>query len=73
MSFQKNKINLEKAFHLLQQQSRSTSESWNDPVQKRFYEQFIDSIPQEFNVYLSQLSELEKLFENTEYTIKELY
>lgn len=72
MSFQSNKTNLESAFDVLKQQSSSTSENWDDPIQRRFYEQFINSLPKEFHAYISELSKLDKSFENAEQSINNL-
>lgn len=72
MSFQSDKANLESAFDVLKQQSASTFENWDDPVQRRFYEQFINSLPKEFQAYITELSKLDKSFEKAEQTIKGL-
>lgn len=72
MSFQSDKANLESAFDVLKQQSASTFENWDDPVQRRFYEQFINSLPKEFHAYTSELSKLDKSFEKAELTINGL-
>lgn len=73
MSFQNDKTNLESAFDVLKQQSASTLENWDDPVQRRFYEQFINSLPKEFYAYISELSKLDKSFEKAEQTINGLH
>ena len=72
MSFQNNKTILENAFNVLKQQSASTAENWNDQVQRKFYDQFIDSFPKEFHAFLSELSKLDKSFENAEQVISSL-
>ena len=72
MSFQSNKLDLENSFDVLKQQSSSTSENWDDPVQRRFYEQFINSLPKEFNAYITELSKLDKSFHNAEQSINNL-
>lgn len=72
MSFQSNKFELENSFDVLKQQSTSTSANWDDPVQRRFYEQFIDSLPKEFYAYITELYKLDKSFENAEQSIKNL-
>lgn len=72
MSFQSNKSDLENSFDVLKQQSSSTSENWDDPVQRRFYEQFINSLPKEFHAYITELSKLDKSFENAEQSINSL-
>lgn len=72
MSFQSNKTYLESAFDVLKQQSASTFESWDDPVQRRFYEQFINSLPKEVHAYLIELSKIDKSFEKAEQTINNL-
>lgn len=73
MSFQSNKADLENTFAVLKQQAASTHENWNDAVQRRFYEQFIDSLPKDACAFLSELSKLDKLFEKAEQTINNLY
>jgi hypothetical protein len=72
MSFQSNKSELENSFDVLKQKSSSTSENWDDPVQRRFYEQFINSLPKEFHAYITALSKLDKSFENAEQSINNL-
>lgn len=72
MSFQSDKVNLEGAFAVLKQQSASTFENWDDPIQRRFYEQFINSLPKEFHAYLTELSKLDKSFEKAEQAINGL-
>jgi flagellar biosynthesis chaperone FliJ len=72
MSFQSDKANLESAFDVLKQQWASTFENWDDPVQRRFYEQFINSLPKEFYDYITALSKLDKSFEKAEQTINNL-
>jgi hypothetical protein len=69
MSFQSNRTYLESAFDVLKQQSASTFESWDDPVQRRFYEQFINSLPKEVHAYLIELSKIDKSFEKAEQQI----
>lgn len=72
MSFQSNKANLESEFDVLKQQSASTFENWDDPVQRRFYEQFINSLPKEFYSFITELLKLDKSFEKAEQTINGL-
>lgn len=72
MSFQSNKTYLESAFDVLKQQSASTFENWDDPIQRRFYEQFINSLPKEVHAYLIELSKIDKSFEKAEQTINNL-
>jgi flagellar biosynthesis chaperone FliJ len=66
MSFQEDKSHLESAFSALKQQISSTSENWNDSVQRRFYQQFLDSLPKEFLAYINNLDKLDKSFETAE-------
>lgn len=72
MSFKSNRTYLENAFDILKQQSASTLENWNDPVQRRFYEQFINSLPKEVNIFLTELSKIDNSFEKAEQTINNL-
>ncbi|HMP22464.1 MAG TPA: hypothetical protein PKC39_16020 [Ferruginibacter sp.] len=72
MSFQSHKTILESAFDVLKLQSASTFENWDDPVQRRFYEQFINSLPKEFYAYITELSKLDKSFEKAEQSINNL-
>ncbi len=72
MSFQLQKTHLENIFKILQQQSESTAESWNDPVQRRFYEEFINSLPKEFIAYINELTRIGKSFEQAEQHISRL-
>ena len=59
-------------FSVLKQQGVSTSENWNDSVQKKFYEQFIDYLPKKFNNYIKSLDKLDKTFKLSERVIDEL-
>ena len=72
MSFQVDKNRLESKFEVLKQQSASTFENWEDPVQRRFYEQFINTLPKEFKTYIDELSKLDKTFERAENIIDNL-
>lgn len=72
MSFQAEKSQLESAFVVLKQRAGSAAESWNDPVQKRFYEQFIETLPKEFTVFIDALNRLDKAFEAAEQRIGNL-
>ena len=72
MIFRNNIIQLEDAFKVLNQQSLSTSEMWNDPVKKKFYEQFIDSLPTEINECISILYNIDSTFEKAEQIINDL-
>lgn len=72
MSFQSDRSQLKSTFDVLKQQSSATFENWDDPIQTRFYEQFIDSLPQEFHAYINELSILDKSFEKSEQYIKDL-
>lgn len=69
MSFQSDKSQLESSFNALQQQSALTFEKWNDPVQRRFYEQFLNSFPKDFYTYINELNKLDKSFEKAERNI----
>ena len=73
MSFQPDKTQLESSFDVLKQQTSSTSEEWNDPVQRRFYEQFINTLPKEFNAYINELHKLDKSFVTAEQRISNLH
>jgi hypothetical protein len=72
MSFQPDKSQLESSFDVLNQQASSTFENWDDPIQRRFYEQFINSLPKEFWTYINELNKLDKLFETSELYINDL-
>ena len=72
MSFQSDKTSLESIFDVLKQQVASTFENWDDPVQRKFYEQFINILPKEFYAYITELSKLDKSFEKAEQTINNL-
>lgn len=73
MSFQNDINSLERAFDALKQQSASTSDNWDGPVKNRYYEQFVNSLPNEVRAYLKELSKLDKSFENAERTIESLH
>jgi len=73
MSFQSDKSKLKSEFDVLKQQASSTFESWDDPVQRRFYEQFVNSLPKEFYAYINELAKLDKSFEKAEQTINNLH
>jgi len=72
MSFQSNKLQLESSFDVLKQQASSTFEDWDDPVQRRFYEQFINSLPRDFFSFINELNKLDKSFESAEQQINNL-
>lgn len=72
MSLQQNLAEIENILAVLKQQSISTSNNWNDPVQVKFYEQFIDSLPNEVINYIKSLDNLNKEFESTERIINDL-
>lgn len=69
MSFQADKSQLENEFAVLKQQTIQTNEGWDDPVQRRFYDQFIKTLPKEFYAYINELNKLDKSFEKAEQTI----
>jgi len=72
MNFQSEQLRLENEFDVLKQMASQTNEAWNDPVQLRFYDQFLDNFPKEFRAYITELSKLDKSFEIAERTINEL-
>ena len=72
MSFESDISHLENAFAALRAQSSSTNENWVDPVQERFYEQFINPLPKLFSEYINELSKLDKSFETVEQNISNL-
>ena len=72
MSFQSDKSKLESEFDVLKQQASSTVESWDDPVQRRFYEQFVNSLPKDFFAFINELNKLDKSFESAEQQINNL-
>jgi hypothetical protein len=72
MNFQGDKANIESAFDVLKQQSATTFENWDDPVQRRFYEQFINFLPRDVLTYLTELSKIDKSFDRAEQIINTL-
>jgi hypothetical protein len=72
MNFQSDQHQLERAFDVLKQQTYETSENWKDSVQKRFYDQFIDTLPKEFSNYINSLIKLDKSFETSKHHIDSL-
>jgi len=72
MNFQIDKSKLENDFAILKQQANQTNEAWKDSVQERFYDQFINSLPKEFNNYINALNKLDKLFDSAEHKISDL-
>lgn len=73
MSFQPDKSQLECSFDVLKQQASSTFENWDDPIQRRFYDQFINSLPKEFLAFINELNKLDQSFESAEQHINDLY
>ena len=73
MSFQPDISQLESSFDVLKQQASSTFENWDDPIQRRFYEQFINSLPKEVLAYINELNKLDKSFETAEQHINNLH
>ncbi|MEI8203260.1 MAG: hypothetical protein WCH34_09630, partial [Bacteroidota bacterium] len=65
-------LKLKEDFSVLNNQTLETSEHWNDSVQRRFYEQFINSLPKEFQSYINELDRLDKIFESAEHKINSL-
>ncbi len=72
MSFNQNKSKLSISFDILKQQANSTSESWTDIIQQKFYTQYIHVIPSEFHAYLNALEQIDKSFEIGEENINNL-
>lgn len=72
MSLKGNIADIENILAVLEQQANSTGNSWNDKVKNKFYEQFLESLPQDVVRYLRNLNELDKLIEQTENTINNL-
>ncbi len=72
MNFRSDIEMLENELDVLKQQVSLTSENWADPVQRRFYGQFIDTLPEEVNAFINSLEELNLQFENAERNIMEL-
>ena len=72
MVFQADKSQLENAFDVLKQQAASTFDNWDDPVQRRFYEQFINALPKEFFAFINELNNLDRSFELAEERINNL-
>lgn len=72
MSFQINMAGFKISAEILNQQAAATKENWNDPVQRRFYNEFIDTLPAELMNYLNALNRLDSGFENAERLIEGL-
>ena len=72
MSFQANISQLANSFVVLKQQVSQTNEAWQDPVQERFFEQFLNWLPKEFESIISELEKLNNSFERAEQNIKEI-
>jgi len=72
MSFQPEIANLKNEYDFLNQQASATKEGWNDLVQRRFYQEFIDSLPKEFNTYINELTKLDNSFITAEKNIYNL-
>jgi len=72
MSFQPNKSQLESSYDVLKQQASSTLENWDDPIQRRFYEQFVNSLPRDLLAFVAELNKLDKSFESAEQQINNL-
>jgi hypothetical protein len=63
---------LQRQFDLMKRQALLTQGSWDDPVQAKFYEQFIWSLEVEFKRYLETFIELERNVANIEKNINDL-
>ncbi len=63
---------LENEFSILQKQASETSEIWTDTVQKRYYDQFINNLPKEFEIYNIELRNLDLTIETAEQAIENL-
>lgn len=72
MSIQAAQMSMGNEFEILKHKIAQTSEAWNDPVQRKFYAQFLDNLPKEFQHYMAALTELNEAFEDAERVIYEL-
>lgn len=72
MNFQSDIENMVNNFDVLKNQASSTSEAWNDSVQRKYYDQFINNLPKEFQNFINELDKLDKAFESAENTISNL-
>lgn len=72
MSFQSYKEKLENEFAFLKKQESLTRENWKDSVQNRFYKEYINDLPAEFQSYVNALDKLEEAFQRAENNIEEL-
>lgn len=72
MSIQSTQLSMENEFKVLKDRISQTSEAWDDPVQKKFYGQFLDNIPKEFQHYMAVLTKLDEIFDRAERRIQKL-
>ncbi len=72
MSLKAATLRMENEFEILKHKIELTKEAWNDQVQQRFYGQFLDDWPKEFQYYMAALTKLNKAFEEAERVIYEL-
>lgn len=72
MSIQTAQMSMRNEFGILKHRIAQTSEAWNDSVQRKFYAQFLDNLPNEFQHYMAALTGLNEAFEDAERVIYEL-
>lgn len=72
MNFQLEIVHLTEVYSVLKRQADSTKGKWTDSVQKRFYEQYLDSLDKEFQNHLSELQKLDATFNKAEQMINVL-
>lgn len=72
MSFKPNKSQLVCSLDVFKQQASATSNNWDDPIQKRFYEEFVSPISHKFYAYIAELDKLDNHFESAERQINGL-
>lgn len=62
MNFSSHISDLENELLRFKRQQDITKALWNDKVQQRFYSEFVEDIPKEFNRYIEELEALDKIF-----------
>lgn len=53
-------------------QAALTSESWRDNVQRKFYDEFIESSTKEFSTFIVELEKIDRIFLEAENVIARL-
>lgn len=72
MKLDSNIQSLDNSYYAFKHQLSYTQENWNDIVQRKFYKQFIELAQNDFEVFISELNNLNHLFGTLQNLIDDL-